>query len=193
MHDIEPYFKWRDLYIASEDEQSPFFERVYNEFQYTQKIYNYYIHPQWDFFGSPTLYMKILFVDYDEGYAILEFIGEWNDLLNNDIMYLKREIVDSMTQKGIYRFVLLCDHVLNFHGSDDCYYEEWWDDIKEEGGWICLLNTFDHVAEEMSRTHIQWYANFGDTYNEVNWRRKTPELLIEEVEKRLLSGPKSLH
>ena len=75
MHDIEPHFHWRDHYIASEDRYSPFFRRQYDEFQYTLKVYNYFIHPQWDQFGSTTLYGKVLFVDYDEGFAILELIG----------------------------------------------------------------------------------------------------------------------
>jgi len=47
MQDIEPYYRWRDLYIADEDELSPFYGREYSEFEYTNTIYNYYIHPQW--------------------------------------------------------------------------------------------------------------------------------------------------
>ncbi|MEZ5031239.1 MAG: hypothetical protein R2787_07550 [Saprospiraceae bacterium] len=66
MHDIEPHFLWRDLYVASEDRHSPFFRRQYDEFHFTQKVYNYYIHPQWDNLGSTTLYGKALFVDYEE-------------------------------------------------------------------------------------------------------------------------------
>lgn len=31
---------------------------------------------------------------------------------------------------------------MNFYGLDDSYYEEWYDDIKEEDGWICCLNIF---------------------------------------------------
>lgn len=80
MHDIEPYFLWRDLYITAEDERSLFYGTVNNEFSYSNKVYNFYIHPQWDAFDSTTLYMKLLFVDYDEGYCIMEMIGEWNDI-----------------------------------------------------------------------------------------------------------------
>jgi len=79
MHDIEPYYKWREYYVASEDERSPFFGRTYDEFKFTKKIYNYFIHPQWDYIGSPTLYIKILYVDYTLGYTLIELIGEWND------------------------------------------------------------------------------------------------------------------
>ncbi|MBP6398873.1 MAG: hypothetical protein KA340_13400 [Saprospiraceae bacterium] len=188
MHDIEPYYRWRDYYVASDDKHSPFYGRVYSELHYTEKIYNYYIHPQWDFFGSPTLYMKLLFVDYEEGYAILEFIGEWNDCITNDIMYLKRDVADVLIENGITKFILLCDNVLNFHGSDDCYYEEWWDDIKEAGGWVCLVNTFDHVSDEMKRTRLQYYVNFGRVFNNVEWHRKLPEMLFQEISNRLSMG-----
>ena len=57
MHDIEPYYSWRHLYIASEDHDSPFYRREYSEFEFTHAIYNYLIHPQWDEIGSSTLYL----------------------------------------------------------------------------------------------------------------------------------------
>ena len=67
MHALEPYYAWRNHYVASQDPQSPFYDRVYNEFAYHLKVYNHFIHPQWDEFGSQTLYTKILYADYDEG------------------------------------------------------------------------------------------------------------------------------
>ncbi len=36
------------------------------------------------------MYLKVLMADYDEHYAIIELIGEWNDAIENDIMELKR-------------------------------------------------------------------------------------------------------
>ena len=182
MHDLAPYHRWRDFYTAEEDENSPFYGCEYSEFEYSKKVYNYYIHPQWDEFGSATLYLKVLFADYEEGYAILEFIGEWNDTIYNDIMFLKRNVIDSMIKRGIFRFILLCENVLNFHGSDDSYYEEWWDDIKEEEGWIAFLNTHRHVAEEMGRTQLHFYSNFGDDYNNINWRTQKPERVAEAIQ-----------
>ena len=124
MQDIETYYSWRHLYIADEDDLSPFYGREYNEFEYTNTVYNYYIHPQWDDFGSSTLYMKVLFSDYDQNFAILEFIGEWNDAINNDIMLLKRDVIDVMICNGINKYILIGENVLNFHASDDCYYQE---------------------------------------------------------------------
>ena len=74
MHDIEPYYHWRHLYTAEADPRSIFFGRTYSEFEFSQTVYNYYIHPQWDEFGSKTLYLKILYTDYDAKFAIIEFI-----------------------------------------------------------------------------------------------------------------------
>ncbi|MEJ7675142.1 MAG: hypothetical protein WKF59_21170 [Chitinophagaceae bacterium] len=41
-----------------------FYGREYSEFDFSQTVYNYYIHPQWDEFGSSTLYIKVLMADY---------------------------------------------------------------------------------------------------------------------------------
>lgn len=193
MHDIEPYFHWRDDYDSSEDENSPFFGAVYDEFMFSNKIYNYFIHPQWDYFGSQTLYAKIIYADYTEQYACIELIGEWNDCLNNDIMFFKREISDKLAEAGISKFIILCDHVLNFHASDDCYYEEWLEDIAEERGWICFVNTFAHVESEMVQVNIQQYVNLGGKFNNVDWRRKKPKALFLEIQNNIYKSPKGIY
>lgn len=182
MHDIEPYFQWREYYVAAEDKRSPFYGRLSDEFYFTNKIYNYFIHPQWDDFGSNTLYLKVIYANYDEGAAIIELIGEWNDCIDNDIMYLKREVIDPMIREGITKYILICENVLNFHGSDDCYYEEWFDDIRENDGWICFLNTLDHVADEMAETQLQYYANFGKNFNDINWRPHKPKTIFRAID-----------
>ena len=192
MHVIEPFFAWRDRYIASKDSNSPFFGREYSEFQYTQKVYNYYIHPQWDHFGSPTLYMKILFTDYEESFAIIELIGEWNDSIHNDVMFLKREVIDPMVEAGIHKYILIGENVLNFHGDDNCYYEEWWDDIKEEDGWVALLNFRDHVIDEMVETELQYYVNLGETFNEINWRPQKPKYIFNAINTLINEGIRKL-
>ena len=63
---------------------------------------------------QPTLYLKVLYADYLRGFAIIEFIGEWNDCLYNDIMYLKRELIDDMIRNGIHHFILIGENILNF-------------------------------------------------------------------------------
>jgi hypothetical protein len=111
MHAIEPYYNWRQLYIACEDERSPLYGRKYSEFEFTHAIYNYLIHPQWDEIGSATLFVKVLFVDYEKQFCIIELFGEWNDTLYNDISFLKRQLIDRMTEEGINRFLLIGENV----------------------------------------------------------------------------------
>src|SRR5687767_1811112 len=111
MHEIEPFFNWRHLYTAEEDELSPFYGREHSEFEFSNTVYNYYIHPQWDEIGSTTLYVKELYADYDLGFVILEMIGEWNDAVENDIMQLKREALDIFIQKGLYKAILITENV----------------------------------------------------------------------------------
>jgi hypothetical protein len=180
MHDIEPFWLWRDFYIASEDELSPFYNRQYSEFEFTHAVYNYLIHPQWDYIGSPTLYLKILYVDYDLSFCVIEFIGEWNDCIHNDVMFLKRNIIDSMVKEGISKFILIGENILNFHASDDCYYQEWFEDI--EDGWIAAVNFRKHVVSEFESQRIDYYVAFGGTLNNIDWRTFTPIQLLEKVD-----------
>jgi len=180
VHAIEPYYHWRNLYIASEDPSSPFYDRDYSEFEFGNRVYNYLIHPQWDHIGSETLYLKILYVDYDEGYTIIEMIGEWNDTIENDVMTLKRDIIDEMTQSGIDKFILIGENVLNFHGSDDCYYEEWIEDIDE--GWVAMINFHDHVEREMQDVGIDQYFIMGGEMDAIEWRTFLPSQFFDKIQ-----------
>ncbi|MBL7706252.1 MAG: hypothetical protein JNM21_11975 [Taibaiella sp.] len=183
MQHLEPFYHWRHLYMAEEDPASPFYGKIYSEFEFSDTIYNYYIHPQWDNFDSPTLYLKILFVDYEEGFAIIEFLGEWNDAIGNDIMQLKRNIIDDMIRNGICKFILIVENVLNFHSSDDSYYEEWNEDIADEEGWIVMLNLPEHLKQEVKSAGINYYV-FQQEYEE--WRTHLPAIVFQKVEDQLL-------
>ena len=179
MHEIEPYYGWLQYYDSSLDEQSPFHGKIYNYDLYSETIYGYYIDPAWDFIGSETLYAKFLYADYHRGYVILEFIGEWNDAINNDIMHLKRNIIDHLMGKGIRYYILMGENVFNFHGSDDCYYEEWFEDV--EDGWIAAVNFRDFVLEEFKNYNIDSYLNMGGSLQISNWRTMTPFKYFEVV------------
>lgn len=188
MHDIVPFHRWQGAYLTDEDERSPFFQQEKETQYYSQTIYNHYIHPDWDEFGSSTLYTKVLYADYDEGFVIMEMLGEWNDCLHNDIMFLKRKVVDYMIPEGIHKFILICENVLNFHGSDDCYYEEWQEEALDEGGWICFVNTLPHVADELEDTRLQYFVHFGDTFNNINWRPQKPQWVFQAIETLIFRG-----
>lgn len=179
MHEIEPYYNWQKYYDSSEDDRSPFYGKEYNHDVYSETIYGYYIDPAWDNFGSETLYLKILYVDYDAGYAIIELIGEWNDTLNNDIMTLKRNVLELIMKEGINKFILIGENILNFHGSDDSYYEEWYDEV--EDGWIAAVNFPEFVQRELQKYRLDQYINMGGTLQVDNWRTLKPSMFYDIV------------
>jgi hypothetical protein len=180
MHTLEPHYNWRHLYIAANDVRSPFYGYENSEVCFTDHIYNYVIHPQWDNFGSETLFLKVLFADYNQGFAVIEFLGEWNDVLHNDIMILKRDIIDAMIAEGITKYILVAENVLNFHAGDTDYYEEWQDDLGD--GWIVALNLRVHVLAEMSRYGVDQYFVLGGTLNDIAWRSRKPAELLRQIE-----------
>ena len=95
-------------------------------------------------------------------------------------MILKRNVIDPMIGKDINRFILIGENVLNFHGSDDCYYEEWFDDV--ESGWIAAVNFQDHVLQEMNKYNIDSYVNTGGSLQISNWRTFNPSHFFKLVE-----------
>ncbi len=187
MHTIEPFYGWEKYYDQSVDEQSPYFGKEYNYELYEETIYGYNIDPGWDSIGSETLYTKILFIDYTEGFVILEMMGEWNDTINNDVMTLKRGLIEPLEALGINKFILIGENVFNFHGSDDSYYEEWFDDV--EDGWIAFVNFADFLQDELKKYHIDHYVNMGGTLQVDNWRTQHPrhfyELVNRLIQRRL--------
>ena len=179
MQDIEPYDNWQYLYTSENDERSPFYGREYSEFAFTQTVYNYYIHPLWDEFGSATLYLKVLMADYQEQYAIIELLGEWNDAIENDIMRLKRDVIDEFVRQGISKFIVITENVLNFHSSDDSYYEEWFEDVHEAGGWIVCLNMPEQSQYDFIKARLN---NYVQLINFVAWRTMKPDILFNQLD-----------
>jgi hypothetical protein len=179
MHEIEPFFNWRHIYVAEEDPQSPFFGRTYSEFEFSQTVYNYYIHPQWDDFGSKTLYLKIIYVDYELHFAVIELIGEWNDAIENDIMELKREILDILYNQGICKYILIAENVLNFHSSDKEYYQEWYDEITEAEGWIVALNMSEATQQDFRKKKLHYYIELMEL---ADWRVYKPYHLYKKID-----------
>jgi hypothetical protein len=183
MQELEPYYNWRHLYTAEEDERSPFYGNQYSEFEYTLTLYNYYIHPQWDDFGSRTLYMKILFADYDFHFAIIEMIGEWNDAIENDIMTIRRNITDLMFDEGITKYIIISENVLNFHSSDDSYYEEWHEQLEDDNGWIVILNMQEQSKHDFIKSRITHYTTFIEL---LQWRTMKPELIFQTIDNYMM-------
>ena len=183
MHIIEPHYQWRLEYISSEDKNSPFYGQEYSEFEFTNKVYNFLLHPQWDDFGSETLFIKIIFADYEQGFTVIEMIGEWNDCIENDIMNLKLEVIELLMGEGIDKFIVIGENVLNFHSSDDLYYEEWFDEL--EDGWIVFLNFHQHVLEEFEDANIDNYVLIGEDFEMDNWRTYKPIQLFNKIKAKV--------
>jgi hypothetical protein len=184
MQDIEPYYNWRHLYTAEEDEKSPFYGRVYSEFEYSQTLYNFYLHPQWDFFGSKTLYLKLLFVDYDARFAVIELLGEWNDAIENDIMTLRRNITDELQADGIVHFILIAENVFNFHSSDDSYYEDWYEQLNDERGWATILNMPEQSKYDFQKARL---SNYIELLELQQWRTMKPEVIFQLIDKQMVN------
>jgi hypothetical protein len=183
MHNIEPFYNWRHIYTSEEDERSPFFGRQYSEFEFTQTIYNFYIHPQWDDFESRTLYLKVLQSDYDEHYMVIELIGEWNDAIENDIMYLKREVIDKFMAEGITKFILVAENVLNFHSGDRDYYIEWFEEVTDQEGWVVCLNMPEQTQHDFRKAKLNRYIELMDL---PEWRIFKPIHLFRKIDEQIL-------
>ncbi|GAB3011896.1 hypothetical protein GCM10027051_13200 [Niabella terrae] len=182
MHELEPFYNWQHIYVSEEDERSPFYGIEHSQFEYIDTIYNYYIHPQWDYFGSRNLYLKVLMADYEEGYAILELIGEWNDAVENDIMTLKRDVLEVFMAESVCKFILIAENVLNFHSSDKDYYEELHEDLTDAGGWIVCLNMPASTQYEFRKAHLNQYIELKEI---VDWRVYKPYHLYKKIDTEL--------
>jgi len=183
MQDIEPFYNWRHLYTAEEDIQSPFYGRSYSEFEYSKTLYNYFIHPQWDDFGSRTLYMKLLYADYDQHFAIIELLGEWNDAIENDIMTLRRDVTDQLYNKGISKFVIIAENVLNFHSSDDSYYEEWKEQLEDDHGWVVVVDMPEQSKYDFRKARL---TNYIELLELPQWRTLKPEVIFQLIDHEML-------
>lgn len=182
MHQIEPFSNWSNLYNCEEDPRSLFYNQANKREFYQNTIYNYYIHPEWDYFGSQTLYLKILFVDYKKHFCIIECIGEWNDAIENDIMRLKRNVIDNLLLSKIYHFILITENVLNFFSSDEEYYLEWQEEIQEYGGWVSIVNLPEQSKYEFKKIVFQANLNFLEL---PQWRTQSPQDLFKGIQKQL--------
>jgi hypothetical protein len=182
MHDIEPFYNWRHLYTSENDPLSPFFGREYSEFTFTNTVYNYYVHPQWDEFGSFNLYLKILFVDYEVGFAVIELIGEWNDAVENDIMTLRREVTDKLQENNVFKFILIAENVLNFHSSDQEYYAEWFEELSDQDGWVVAINMPEQTQYDFKKARLTRYLELME---QPNWRTYLPNFLFSLIDQKI--------
>ena len=75
--------------------------------------------------------------------------------------------------------MLICENVLNYHSSEDDYYQEWFDDV--EDGWVALINCREHVLREMESARNDYYLAMGGTFDNVSWRSLVPSKVFDRV------------
>ena len=118
-------------------------------------------------------------VNYDLQYCVIEMLGEWNDLLYNDIMFLYRDVIETLLESDIKYFILIGENVLNFHADSNDYYDEWFNNIAD--GWIVGINFRDFVIKEFEEANIDFYISFSGEFDEFAWRNILPDQLFEKV------------
>lgn len=183
LRDIEPFYGWLELYSHERDDRSPFHRVEHNQFYYDRSINDIPAHPLWDDFGSESLLLKILFADYQQGYAIIELFGEWNDLFDNDFKLLAENCLTYLIDEGINKFILICENVFHAYPETDDYYQALQEEL--EDGWLCAMRLREHVREEMESYGIVDYFYTNPLLDDLAWRRLKPPQLFKLVQSRM--------
>jgi hypothetical protein len=183
LKDIEPFFGWLELYHHKMDPNSPFHEIDHNLFYFDRSINQIPAHPLWDDFGSESLLTKILFADYEQGYAILELFGEWNDLYENDFKLFSENCLTYLIDAGIDKFILICENVFHSYLEGDDYYQALAEEM--EDGWLCALRLRKEVKDEMEQYGISPYFYWNVQLDEIPWRTLKPFQLYALIQRRM--------
>lgn len=183
MHLIEPHFGWLKYYSNENDPNSPFQDVVHSEFEFDRGVYEYLAHPLWEDIGSDGLLLKILFANYDEGFAIIELFGVWNDLIQNDFRLLAENCLTFLVDAGINKFTFIAENLLNIYLDADDYYEAMQEELSD--GWMVLLRPREHVVREIEEYGIGQYFFWSEDLDAIAWRKLKPWELHALVESRM--------
>ena len=88
-----------------------------------------------------------------------------------------------MIRDGITKYILIAENVLNFHSSDDSYYEEWFEEVTDEGGWIICINMPEQTQYDFKRARLNHYI---ELMNLPQWRTIKPDLLFAQLDNILM-------
>ena len=98
-------------------------------------------------------------------------------------MELKREVIDKLMTEGICKFILIPENVLNFHSSDKEYYQEWFDEVSEENGWIVALNMPEATQYDFRKKKLNYYIELMEF---PEWRVYKPYHLFKKIDDELM-------
>jgi MFS superfamily sulfate permease-like transporter len=97
-------------------------------------------------------------------------------------MVFRREIIDPLFAEGITRFIIIAENVLNFHSSERDYYEEWFENVTDENGWIVCLNMPEATQHDFRKMKLNYYVELREMHD---WRRYQPEALFKLIDNEL--------
>ena len=98
-------------------------------------------------------------------------------------MTLRRDITDNLYALGINKYMLIAENVLNFHSSDADYYDEWKEQIEEDGGWIVILNMPEQSQYDFKKARL---TNYVTLMNFEGWRTLKPEVVFGQVDNEVI-------
>jgi MFS superfamily sulfate permease-like transporter len=97
-------------------------------------------------------------------------------------MEFKREVIDKLYAESITKFILITENVLNFHSSDKEYYEEWFEQVTDENGWIVALNMPEATQYDFKKKKLNYYIELMEL---IDWRVYKPYHLFKKIDDEL--------
>ena len=94
-------------------------------------------------------------------------------------MALRRDVTDQLSAKGIFKFILIAENVLNFHSSDDSYYEEWKEDVVDKNGWIVMIDMPLQSQYDFKKSRLHNYVELLDF---PQWRTLKPDIVFQQID-----------
>jgi hypothetical protein len=91
-------------------------------------------------------------------------------------------VIDVFEQQGITKFILIAENVLNFHSGDKDYYQEWFEEVTDEEGWIVCLNMPEATQHDFRKSKLNYYIELIDLFD---WRIYKPFHLFKKIDEEL--------
>ena len=74
---------------------------------------------------------------------------------------------------------MIAENVLNFHSSDDSYYEEWKEQLRDDHGWVVLLNMPEQSKYDFKKARL---TNYVEMMELPQWRTMKPEIIYQLID-----------
>jgi len=98
-------------------------------------------------------------------------------------MTLRRDVTDILFADGISKFIFIAENVLNFHSSDDSYYEEWREQLEDSGGWVVILDMPPQSQYDFKQARL---TNYIELLDFPQWRTLKPEIIFQQIDNLMI-------